>query len=553
MFPLFYTLSRLLRSPTRHSLLNPHPITFAFAAACCIIGANMSLSALSTELDTKIVLYLANDTPALSAFSKISKYYRGVAEPYLYKDIVLIDQDDHTIKQLFCTLLARTQLAHQIRSITVQKPKRNIIAKDGERIDADLWKSVGAIQSTMNDIASPIRGYEEGVTRRNAWFSGIFSPESYNIDHILALILCLAPNLDSLNLYQGFRPSAYAPIHSVLRQPWKGEETPFGKFTALKLAGHAMDYRSCPLLPSMISCELRETNIMNLGEIPPLHEPLPMPTQPLLQRIVLIGVQNFSPTLLEKMVNDFSLRNLKELTIEKCGRVMPHSQWDLDGLTRALKDGTPILEHLRWTSQYVDDEVPQQSHPRFRCLKILDKLHTLYVDFDLLVSLHDDDLGTLADPHAVFPPHLENLTLDRCHVRYLNKVIEKLHVHIEAADDQTEEIEMAVTWLASKFPLKRLALIISLERWDYSTRKTLPEELERSDVVFFRYAADVLFKTGLVFEVLRKPYHFDDAPKLLIKHGFTAPLPHSFESLYRKLGYDHERSTDSDYSDESDE
>jgi hypothetical protein len=44
----------------------------------------MSLSALSTELDNRILDFLDHD--ALNAISKISKYYRSVAEPRLYRN-----------------------------------------------------------------------------------------------------------------------------------------------------------------------------------------------------------------------------------------------------------------------------------------------------------------------------------------------------------------------------------------------------------------------------------------------------------------------------------
>jgi hypothetical protein len=498
----------------------------------------MSLSALSTELDTKIVAYLTGDTSALSAFSQVSKYYRDIAEPYLYKDIALLDRDDHTMKQLFCILLARKQLARQISSISVQQSLFGIVPSNRERINTALWESADNILTTMNDFASLSRGYQEGASRRNAWFSGIFSTHLDSLDHILAVILCISPNLRSLDLQLGHQPFAYTQTQSILYQPWIGADAPLGKVTALKLSGHATDHQQRPLLPSMTSFELRHASmVISSGPVPifrplPLFEPSPMPTKSLLRRMILVSVADFTPQVLEEMVDKLSLRNLQELVIDKCGRVLPGVSWDLDGLTRTLKEGTPNLESLRWTSQYVDTA---EEYPRFKCLNILDKLHTLHVDFDLLVPLDDEYLDALADPHAVFPPHLHDLTLDGCNTNYLNRLIDKLHIHIEGADDQTEEINMAVTWLASKFPLKRLALSVSLDSRDSVSAETLPVELEPSDVVFFRYAADVLLRTGLVFEVVRKPQRFDDVAKVLVKHGYTAPVPHSFEWLYQEL------------------
>lgn len=77
----------------------------------------MSLDKLSTELDTTIAKHL--DKAALSTFSKTSKYYRSVAEPYLYKDVLLRGYDECTLKRLFFTLLDRKELAQHIRNMTI--------------------------------------------------------------------------------------------------------------------------------------------------------------------------------------------------------------------------------------------------------------------------------------------------------------------------------------------------------------------------------------------------------------------------------------------------
>jgi hypothetical protein len=58
----------------------------------------MSFSALSTELDTKIVACL--DHAALDAMSRVSKYYRAVTEPLLYQYLEFPATHEVQIKRL---------------------------------------------------------------------------------------------------------------------------------------------------------------------------------------------------------------------------------------------------------------------------------------------------------------------------------------------------------------------------------------------------------------------------------------------------------------------
>jgi hypothetical protein len=79
----------------------------------------MLFSALSTELDVKILELLHDDRQALSAMSKTSKYYRTITEPILYRDILFPEVTVSKIKRLLMTLLDRSELAGYIRSAAV--------------------------------------------------------------------------------------------------------------------------------------------------------------------------------------------------------------------------------------------------------------------------------------------------------------------------------------------------------------------------------------------------------------------------------------------------
>jgi hypothetical protein len=69
----------------------------------------MSLGKLSTGFDGQIASSLVGYTRALGAFSKTNKYYRGVAESYLYYSIELAGSDIETSLWLLFTLPDRKE------------------------------------------------------------------------------------------------------------------------------------------------------------------------------------------------------------------------------------------------------------------------------------------------------------------------------------------------------------------------------------------------------------------------------------------------------------
>jgi hypothetical protein len=264
----------------------------------------MSLSALSTELDTKIAEFLADDRPTTSAFSQVSKYYRAVSEPLLYKHLLLDEYDGYTTMRLLFTILSRDQLALHIQSLTVLRstPPRVLSETETrnatERNQAELWECATKIQATINGIASPDRGFQNHLRRRMAWFGGIYTFQTKTLDHILAVILCMAPNVHILALDQGHDLGAYQMTRSILTEHWKGVAAPFAKLEALTLSGARHQRIDPPLLPSMTSLEVKYTSLDDSEHGNLLCQPLPMPAQPLLRRLVLVNILNFSPGML---------------------------------------------------------------------------------------------------------------------------------------------------------------------------------------------------------------------------------------------------------------
>jgi hypothetical protein len=79
----------------------------------------MSPSKFSTELDSKITGFLLDDTPSLSACSRVSKYHRVIAEPHLYKDIVFKHYQNYEIRSLSITRLDPPSVALHIKRFTL--------------------------------------------------------------------------------------------------------------------------------------------------------------------------------------------------------------------------------------------------------------------------------------------------------------------------------------------------------------------------------------------------------------------------------------------------
>lgn len=100
--PLYHPLYHI-----DHSSTGPHPepqIRLRQLAIELERKANMSINKLPTELHSMIAEYLDCDTRSLSALSQVSKYYRDVAEPCLYRYLVP-DFDRVVLEQLLLTFV----------------------------------------------------------------------------------------------------------------------------------------------------------------------------------------------------------------------------------------------------------------------------------------------------------------------------------------------------------------------------------------------------------------------------------------------------------------
>ncbi|KAH6282072.1 hypothetical protein HBI40_011280 [Parastagonospora nodorum] len=119
----------------------------------------MSLSKLSAEFDAHVCRCFVGDTSALSAFSKSSRYYRSVAEPYLYRDITLFKKDEHQIWRLFFTLLSCQPLTQHILRIAVApSPDVEQIQEQDHNNKSDLWTCMSLINEVLTAVVTATLG-----------------------------------------------------------------------------------------------------------------------------------------------------------------------------------------------------------------------------------------------------------------------------------------------------------------------------------------------------------------------------------------------------------
>jgi hypothetical protein len=168
----------------------------------------------------------------------------------------------------------------------------------------------------------------------------------------------MALNTRNIDLYHHNNndgSDAYVRVRSVLLNEWTtGDNLPFQKVKALTFLGPGAENFFTPILPTMASLEVRDTYLKESYDRTLLTEPLPMPAQPLLKRLVFANC-NLSVGVLRRMVRSKSLCNLKELIVD--GPRQINTPCNLDSLIRTLDIRTPDLESLRWTDQAVGDDL----------------------------------------------------------------------------------------------------------------------------------------------------------------------------------------------------
>jgi hypothetical protein len=471
----------------------------------------MSLSKLSTELDATICNHLEGDQQTLSTFSRVSKYYRTIAEPNLYKNVNLKENDEYGLMRLSFTLVTRRALAQHVSSFTFMECRRSKMISTEQRslIESGFRDHIGAIQEILGKLTGPGSGYGSALSSPLSWFRMLLTqdhePKKRKRDHVLALLLCMATNITSIDLYlrleySGELPSFLKTLNAIDEQ-WRGGDHPFKKLQRLKYNEHGSRVDYPPFLPAMETFELWHSRIFN--PVPPggfFTDAPRLPFPSMLRRLFFVAVGNMAPEMITRLVEVEALSNLEELIVARCGDTGDNvSQSDWQALVAALEQHNPNLHTLQWTGVFFAEARFSESG----CLKKLDKLRKLHVDEGLLSHWEDQPITGLSDLLSFLPDSLQELTIDFIHdiVPYVNLL----------PGGRTESTTRDII----KPPLSNFSL---LKRFTLIT----PDELSLSHGEGLRGAADALLEAGVTMEVVKRPVRHEDLPERLMAPGWIA-------------------------------
>ncbi|KAI4661114.1 uncharacterized protein J4E79_004924 [Alternaria viburni] len=465
---------------------------------------------LPMELHQYIHGYLPKEK--LLEMLRMSKYYRLVAEEFLYKEIYFHEEHYFQINLLFLTILDRPDLAKGIKRFTLIHETSSRAVKHGNNdYYRDSFNKITTVRDMIDDIGRDLNW--ELVMR---WFGDIYACRE-SFDGALAVILCLAQNLEHLDL--GIRTDRTLSITTkLLEQEWRHsrkspEICPFGKLKSLCIGGGA--YSATPVFPWMESLSIKYNYRSHRQGV------MYFPYRGSSTKLRILEMQNVdaSPTDFEKLLSYPELSNLKELKVSGL-YVEPESEWkdyDLQHLTQAIEKHLPDLEILHW---FKIDWDPDWLSPRtFGSFKGLSKLSELKLDAHLLAT---QDL--------IYNQRAETLALTRPE-EYLPDSLKALHIVSLSAQDERVD---AILEVARTLKLQTVELSLSLEDWDpgYEYRPAGVRELRKSRRKFFRESVANLTALGTTMRVWRQEGRF---PKeVLFAPGYQRPWPiwNDIESLH---------------------
>ncbi|KAJ8108607.1 hypothetical protein OPT61_g8058 [Boeremia exigua] len=340
----------------------------------------MSLSALPTELHIQIAQYL--QSTELSSVSKVSRYYRVIAEPHLYRYICIPAKQDVCARKLLLTLISRPDLATHVNGLEIEQGSH--LAK---RIKASFLLLENALASVQAAIASVLGSHPQHAAMRMMWQGSIMAEEF--LEGTIALIACLSPGLQSLSFN----------VHSSAPDPASGE------FISKVLSYAAVVRSSCEIVERFSKLRtliLQSRRAITVPDLPSLHflrildsKTVQCPTaSPKLRRLELFHTN--SVAIMSQLKG---IPELEYLAIhDSSGR---YYQPTIDKLRKEC----PKLNTLDLT---VDRFVPWVSAP-LQGLASMKNLRSLTIDLDFLVSTHD--VTRLFHDSAGLPPNLVQLNI----------------------------------------------------------------------------------------------------------------------------------------------
>ncbi|OWY55761.1 hypothetical protein AALT_g11118 [Alternaria alternata] len=384
----------------------------------------MSLSELSTELDGLIIQQLPQY--ALHALTLTNKYYRGLAEPYLYRNIKVHDTSKYSMARLALNLVVRKELARYIRSFELVYTRENRVRARASDIVRMVKANVKAnhleteifddrlgnvrenfltrspeVKKIIQDLAGPLCGPQFTLKRFTGQFLGF----------LLTIILLLAPNLEHLQLEDiddEIPHEAFWGRWQGSTQRASGKSYPFHKLKSLELSIGAE--ASIPILPPTESLKIRGQGDSRLCWLPH-NGPRAIGGMCSLElQDVQISQDDF-----ETMISLPQMRSMKHLKMTRIGHPTLET-YDYRRLIQLLSTSLLTLKTLEWIGE--NGVYLHGTRSPFGSFRGLMQLEELTLDYQYLtpwtavaISLHIIYPEHIIHPEAFFPASLKVLRI----------------------------------------------------------------------------------------------------------------------------------------------
>ena len=439
----------------------------------------MSMDAISTEVDELIIESLRSED--VSAMSKVNKYYRGLAEKRLYRNLTFHTDCYYRINRLFLTVVDRPDIAKLIRSFMLtRKPSSHPISPVTDADRWAFWNEVTAVKALLEKM---VKGRGPDILIR--WLSRIYAGKCF-FDGALAAILCLATNLEDLH-FEVPRHDHLPITKELLGYSWyrpKGssEDFPFCKLKVLCTSDDGA--QTLPLLPKLeylitsgAPHWFDETNAQPVS--------FPYPTKLVgtnLRGLVIKGL-DVDPAVLETILSSPTMFGVKELIVSglRTQTGGPWTGYDLQNINKAIEINLPDLENLDWSHQKLNT----LARSCFGSFKDSSKLRALEVDAQFLSTDNHPSLH-LTHPQEYLPDSLVAL-------------------HIASLKEDDEKIDLALE-AARTIGLKVIDLSLNLERWEseHVFDDTAVYELPKARRKYFRKKVAEMATLGIEMHVWRQ-------------------------------------------------
>jgi hypothetical protein len=459
---------------------------------------------LSTEMDENIIQRLPKS--ALNNLSKTSRYYRSLAEPHLYRNLVLSNQQPQKILRLFFTILRRNGLATHIRNFRLTRDDAGTQVLPLEITD-ELMGKTSEIKEIIKRVAAPL-----GDPRLILEWFGSICQENTSVEDVLSVIWCLATNLEGINVA--------VPLSNIQEKilgfHWmpvdhQSRSYPFCNLKRLQVQGSS----NIAILPPMEQLTVTAMSGWNPTATGPFYMPYrDDDMESKLHTLWMVDVC-FEPEWIERAVAWPEFAGLKDL------RVCRADDWrgyDFTRLSEALVTHLPDLEHLEWSSQAWDKE--WGSLKPIGSLVGFTKLTTLIIDYRFLTAriYHEHKLLHLLEPQTYLPASLQSLHITDTMKEDIRDLSQR---YLKRLATGSVIAFLAALLNATQISDLTLSITMELSHYDYGNGMS---ELPRHVRKLLPQLVSTLEGMGISLSVWRS--QGQASRKLLYEPGYEAPWPH---------------------------